>query len=257
MKGAMTIFAKDLKGYFTGPAFYIISFLFTGYLSYTYYVILRHFAQRSMFFMMQNHGQGEGLNLHQEVVVHHISNVNLVLLFLMPFLAVRLFTEEKKMHTMDLLLTSPVTATQIVVGKFLAAIGVAWTLVAVSALYPLSTSLFAQMEWGTFLSSYGGLLLLAACYAAVAVLCSSLTDSVLLAGILAIITTLMLWFVGWMNAISEDTTMQAIINQMSVSTHFGNMVKGSLQLSSFIYFGSVLFLFGFLTQRVVESARWR
>jgi ABC-2 type transport system permease protein len=257
MTGALTIAKRDFKSYFSGPGFYIVAFLFTGFLSYTYTMVLQHFAQRSFQFMMQSQGRGSGLNLHTEVFVHHISNVNLVLLLFTPFLTVRLFSEEMKMRTFDLLLTSPVTATEIVIGKFLAGFGAAFSLVALSMVYPLATRAFTEIQWGPLASAYLGLIFLTAAYVSIGIFCSSLTDSMIVAGISAIILSLLLWFVAWSGVLVEDPNMQAILNHFSVSNHFGQFVRGSIELKSLVFHLSVITLYCFLTQRVVESARWR
>lgn len=258
MRNILTIAGKDFRGYFSGPAFYVIGGLFTTFLSFTYFMLLRNFAQRSFQMMqMQMRGMGDGMNLHNEVIVGHISNVNLVLLILIPFITVRLFAEEKKMRTLDLLLTSPVTATEIVVGKFLAAFGAVWMLILVSLVYPISTAFFAPMQWGSMFSAYAGLLLIGAMYVAVGVFSSSLTESVILAGFIAIILSLCLWFVSWGSVVVEDPNWTTILNHISVSNHFGQFVRGSIQLVGLTFCLSVIAIYCFLTQRVVESARWR
>jgi len=262
MRGIITIMKKDLRVYFSGPSFYVIAALFTGLLSYTYYAILSRFHEQSMFMMMQTRGQGGGLNLHNQVFLQHISNLNLILLFFTPFLTVRLFAEEKKLRTFDLLLTSPVTATQIVLGKYLAGALTVFLLIFISALYPVSTSLFADVQWGLLGGAYLGLVLLSLAYVSVGVFCSSLTDSVVVAGIMSIILSLLLWFVAWSSVIAEGVEfygvdMKAVFEHISVATHFSEMVQGKIQSAGIVFFGSIVVLYCFLTQRVVESARWR
>ena len=257
MTGAFTIAKRDFKSYFSGPGFYIWAFIFLGFLSYTYSLVLQHFARQSFQFMMQTQGRGGGLNLHTEVIVHHISNVNLILLFISPFLTMKLFAEEKKMRTFDLLLTAPVTATEIVLGKFLAGFGVVFALIGLSTIYPIATTLFADVQWGPLGSAYLGLVFLAAAYVAIGVFASSLTDSIITAGIVSFILSLFLWFIAWSGVVVEDTTMQSVLQHFSVSQHFGQFVRGSLELKSFVFYLSVIFVYCFLAQRVVESHRWR
>jgi ABC-2 type transport system permease protein len=257
MTGALTIGKRDFKSYFSGPTFYVVGFVFLGFLSYTYIMVLQHFARQSFQFMMQTQGRGGGLNLHTEVFVHHISNVNLILLFTAPFLTVRLFSEEKKMRSFDLLLTAPVTATEIVVGKFLAGFGVTAVLIALSTIYPLATTLFTPIQWGPLVSAYLGLLLLGAAYVSIGIFCSSLTDSMIVAGFTSFILSLLLWFIAWSGVVVDDATAQAVLQHFSVSQHFGQFVRGSIELKSFVFYISVVFLYCFLTQRVVEYNRWR
>ena len=94
-------------------------------------------------------------------------------------------------------------------------------------------------------------------YVAVGVFCSSLTDSVIIAGITSIIFSLMLWFVAWGSSMAESPFAQAVLNHMAVTHHFGNLAKGSIEFSGILFHLSVVALYCFLTQRVVESHRWR
>lgn len=257
MTGIMTIAKRDFKSYFSGPTFYIVAFLFCAFLSVGYYVLLTQFAQSSLQYMKQMQGRGEGLNLHSQVMVGHISYVHLVLFFFIPFLTVRLFAEEKKHRSFDLLMTSPVSSTEIIIGKFMAGMGATLVLILLSLFYPVATSLFSEIQWGPLASAYLGLFLLVSAYVAVGLFCSSLTDSVIVAGITSIVFSLMLWFVAWGSAMAENPTAQTILNHMAVTYHFSNLVKGSVETSGIIFHLSVVTLYCFLTQRVVESHRWR
>ena len=161
------------------------------------------------------------------------------------------------MRTFDLLLTSPITSLEIVIGKYLAALTVGWGLSLLSLVYPLSLIKFTELQWGVMASSYVGLLLIVAMYVAIGVFASSLTQSVLLSGFIAIILSLGIWFVAWTSVILENPTLTAIFEHLSVAQHFGDFLKGSFQLAGVVFCLSVVALFCFLTERVVESARWR
>ncbi|MEQ1879257.1 MAG: ABC transporter permease subunit [Bdellovibrionia bacterium] len=257
MSGILTIAKRDFKSYFAGPGFYFVAALFLGFSSYTYSLVLQKFAHDSFQYMMQTQGKGGGLNLHTQVIVAHISNLNLFLLFTSPFLTMKLLSEEKKMRSFDLLLTSPVTSTDIIVGKFLAGFGVALSLILVSLVYPIATMLFTEVQWGPLASAYVGLALLAAAYIAIGVFASSLTDSLIFAGCASFIFCLLLWFIAWSSVAVEDPTLQMVLQHFSVSQHFGQFVRGSIELKSFVFHFSVVFMYCFLAQRVVESHRWR
>ena len=257
MRGALTIAGKDLRGLFMSPVFYVVAGICT--LSWTLMFIfsISDFTQQSMMQMMQAHGDGEGINLHYAVFARHISLVNLVLIFAISSLTMRLFTEEKRQRTYDLLLTSPVTATEIMFGKLIAGVLTAWALVGVSFLYPLSLAPFTQIDWGPLLTSYIGLLLLSAAYVSIGMFTSSLTENTALAVLSALICNVMFWFVGVAGESSDDPTVQAIFQQMNVGAHFVNFIKGQMSISSLTFLASIIFLASFLTQRVIESSRWR
>src|SRR5579871_550915 len=146
MKKALVIAMKEYKTYFTGPVAYVVAGLFMFLMSWMFFQILSAFASRSFMMMMQG-GRG-GMSLNEYVFTPHFGNVNVVLLIMVPALTMRLFAEEKKNRTMDLLMTSPLTATQIVAGKFIAGLLIVWTIIATLAIYPLSTTLFSHFDKG-------------------------------------------------------------------------------------------------------------
>lgn len=257
MKKVLTIWAKEFKAYFSGPGFYVVTGIYLLFLSYTYLLQLKHFTEKSIRMMYMMQGQGGGLNLHQEVFMSLIGTVNLVMLFLIPFITVRLLAEEKKSRTFDLLLTSPITSFEIVIGKFLAALSVAWLLCLISLIYPLSIMKFAEIQWGLLASSYVGLLLIVAMYVAVGIFASSLTQSNILSGFVAIILSFGLWFVAWTTVAIDDPFWTQVFEHLSVAQHFGKFTMGQLQVSGIVFALSIIAIFCFLAERVVESARWR
>lgn len=257
MKKTLTIWSKEFRTYFSGPGFYVITGIYMLFLSYTFLLQLKSFTERSIRMMYMAQGQGGGLNLHREVIVGLIGTVNLILLFLVPFLTVRLLAEEKRSRTFDLLLTSPITSLQIVAGKFLGALSVAWLLCLLSLVYPLSIVKFTEIQWGILASSYLGLLFVAAMYVAIGLFASSLTQSNILSGFIAIIMSFGLWFIAWSSQAIEDPTLSAVFDHLSLAQHFAKFSEGSLQVSSIVFSLSVVTVFCFLAERVVESARWR
>jgi ABC-2 type transport system permease protein len=197
------------------------------------------------------------MNLHYMVFVPHISYVNLIFIFAIPALTMRLVAEEKKLRTYDLLLTAPISATEIALGKFLAGFGTAMALVAVAFLYPLITAFFADFPWGPLLTSFLGLAFVAGAYVAVGLFASSLTESIMLSVVMALIFNLILWFISQGVSFSDNPTFTAIMEHLSVGQHFLAFLKGSFEVSAIVFFLSCATLFVFLSQRVIESSRWR
>ena len=256
MRGIWTIACKDIRGLFLGPLFYLIGGMCTILWSVVYTLSLQEFARSSMMTAMRGGGEG-GPNIHFEVFARHISLVNFIMILAVAALTMRLFAEEKKQRSFDLLLTSPVTATQIVLGKFIAGVTAAWAMVAISFLYPASVSVMTSIDWGTLLTSYLGLMLLVACYVAMGIFASALTESQVLAVVMALIFSVGIWFAGSGADAIENPIVAKVFEHLSISSHFVNFIKGSLSVASLMFFLSIIGLFTFLTQRVVESARWR
>ena len=252
MRGALVIAGKDLRNIFQSPLFYVIAGICCLAWSILFFFSVASFLQPQMMMMT-----GEGANLHFTVFAKHISLVNLVMIFAVAAISMRLFPDEKRQRTFDLLLTSPVTATDITVGKLIAGTLTAWALIGVSLLYPLSLSIWGKLDWGPLLCSYIGLMLLIAVYVAIDMFTSSLTESTVVAVVMALIANVLLWFLGAAAEASEGPLQRQIFDHLNVSTHYVNFLKGNFSVAGFMYFASVVFLFSFLTQRVVESTRWR
>lgn len=257
MRGILAIAGKDLRSLFFSPLFWVISFLLTCVWSGMYHISLGRFAETATIMRMQSQGEGGGPNLHEHVFTAHIALVHFFMILAVVALTMRLFAEEKKQRTFDLLLTSPVTATQIVAGKYLAALVAAWALIALSALYPLVTMLIADFDWGPLLAGYTGLLLLVACYVAVGMFASSLTESVVLAVVMGLIFSVGIWFIGALTDAVDSPMWIAVFEHLSIGNHFSAFLRGGVGTASIVFFFSVIFMSCFLTQRVVESSRWR
>ncbi len=255
MRNILTIAKKEYKGYLVSPIAYVVTSLFVFLMSWMFFQILSVFAQRSLMMMMQG-GKG-GMSLNDYVFGPHFGNVNVVLLIMVPALTMRLFAEEKKNRTMDLLMTSPLTATEIVAGKILAGCLVIWSILAFLAIYPISAKFFADYDKGPVLTAFLGLGLLSAVYVSIGVFASSLTENTIIAYFVAFVIELFFWVVGWASASMDGAEAQGVFNYLSIVSHFNDFVKGVVDTSSIIYYVSLVLFFGFLTQRVVESNRWR
>ena len=256
MRSIFVIAWKDLKALLTAPTLYIIATFCTALWSYGFMRNIMQFAERSMMSGMSPGAEG-GLNMHMTVFLYHISQINLLFIFLIPALTMRLLAEEKKLRTYDLLLTSPLTSTQITVGKFLAGFGAAAFLTTLSFLYPLATATFAKVQFGPLFTSYLGVLLVAGAYVAVGLFASSLTESVVLSVCMGLVFNLCLWFISQGSDFSDSPIFMSVMEHLSIGQHFMNFIKGAIKLSSTVFLLSVVTLFVFLTQRVVEASRWR
>jgi ABC-2 type transport system permease protein len=256
MRGTLTIAWRDFRALVTTPLFYIVAGCCAFIWGMWFPSFLDQFSKQNQH-MMGMEGTG---NVHSSVFAFHISLVNLLLLFAIPAISMKFFTEDKKLNTFDLLLTAPVTSTHIVMGKFLAGVAAVWILVLVSLVHPLSVWFggVSEIPWGPLFSAYFGLLLLTASYVAIGIFASSLTNSILLAVILGFIFNLMFWFVGSATEMTDSPRLIAIFEYLNVGEHFfKGFVKGTIKMTSIVFFLSVIGLNCFLTQRVVESARWR
>lgn len=253
MNALFAIAWKDFKSLVSSGTFMNIAGLFTALLSFTYIRQILEFSQRNA--MMAQGGQTA--NIHVTVFTNYLGLVNLILLLAIPAFTMRAIAEEKKLRTYDLLLTAPISATHIAIGKFLAVFGAGLVLVLLASLYPMGTSLFTDFQWGPLLTSLLGVVLLMGIYVAIGLFASSVTSSVIMAAFLGMILILTFWFVGQGSGFSDSPFWTAFFEHLSVGQHFVTFLRGTLKLSAVVYMLSAISLFIFLTQRVVESSRWR
>lgn len=255
MRAVLTLAGRDLRNLLTSPMFFMISGLCTVLWTYAYLRTLLTFVERTRAFMQP--GMEAGMNLQQQVFMMHISQINLLYVFVVPALTMRLLAEEKRFRTFDLLLTAPISSTQIALGKFLAGFGAVTALTLISFIYPLATRAATEFPMAPLLSAYAGVIFVSATYVAVGLFASSLTESVVLSVILGLIFNISLWFISQGMAGDASPAVSAILEHMSLLQHFLGFIMGAVKSASVVFFLSVVGLFVFLTQRVVESARWR
>jgi ABC-2 type transport system permease protein len=171
----------------------------------------------------------------------------------------RLVAEEKRQKTMELLYTTPVTPGQIVWGKYLSALAVLVTALALTLLYPALVQVVARdangVEWRSVLLSYAGLFLLGAAYMAIGLFISSLTESQVVAALITFVVLLMTWIIGWTANETEGWTRE-LVTYLSSVTHLDSFSRGTLELKDVVYFLSISALGLFATHRAIEAHRW-
>lgn len=257
MMGIMTIFKKELKGFYFNPTFWMICFLISVIFSWVYPIQLNRFAELLMNFVMQQGIEQNKLNIHYGVFLTQLSYLNLLLILVVPALTMKLFAEEKKLRTFDLLLTSPVTSLEIVVGKFFAALGAIAGIVFLAFLYPLATSALATVSWMPLIVAFMGIFLVGAVYAAMDLFASSLTENSIAAFATSVMFNISIWFVGIGAHVVDGEKARKVFEHVSLSSHLSSLVEGTVRTNGLIFFFSIIILFCFLAERVVESSRWR
>lgn len=249
---------KDFFQIISSPMFFIILGVSCFFWSFVYVRSLIVFASQSMSMPVQMAQEGGGMNIHYHVFFPLLAQVNLMLLFIVPALTMRLFAEEKKLKTFDLLMSSPLTSTQIVVGKFFAAYKCSLIIIFVSFLYILLASFFADFNWVMPLLSYLGLMLLTAVYVSLGILASSLSSSVVLSTILGVIFNVFIWVVtNQVKDLTNNSVFVSVMDYLSVPMHFEQFVMGKFVISSFCFFIIVITFLIFITVKVIDVLRWR
>jgi ABC-2 type transport system permease protein len=183
-------------------------------------------------------------------------NVSVVALFVLPLITMRTYSEEKRSGTIELLLTSPVTDTQIVLGKFFGAVALYAMMLAVTLVHIAILFVYGNPEWKPIASGYLGLLLMGASFMSIGLLISSLTKNQIVAGMSTFAVLLLLWTLGWMTD-SAGPTMQKVLSALSITDRFDDFSKGVISASHLVYYLSFITFGLFLTAKSVDSERWR
>lgn len=178
---------------------------------------------------------------------------SIVLLMVMPLLTMRLISEEKRNKTISLLLSSPVSITEIVLGKYVGLLLFISTILALLILMPLSLSMGTELDFSKLISGFLGLFLMLAAFAAAGLYMSSLTDNPMIAAVSTFGLLLLLWMINVNSA--SVTGNGSALTYLSIHSHFTAMLRGILNTRDLAYF--LLFIAGFivLTIRQLETQR--
>lgn len=257
MRNALAIAGKDIRAYFVSPIAYVVMTGFVLLGGWFFFNLLARFTFLvQMYGAMQNPQAMQQLNLNDFVIAPLLHNLSVVLVILIPVITMRAFAEEKRAGTYELLMTAPLSVTEIVIGKFLGAFVFVFLMVLLTGIYPVILLLYGNPEVGVLLGGFLGLLLLATAFLSVGLLTSSLTQNQIIAAVSCLVILLLLYVISW-PAETAGETMGAVLRYLSLTEHFGEMVKGIIDTRDLVYFVSVIVLALFLTQRAVESLRWR
>ncbi len=200
--------------------------------------------------------QASPLNVNQQFVRPLLLNATVVLLFVLPMITMRTYAEEKRSGTIELLLTSPVTDLQIIVGKFLGAMALYASMLLVTLIYVAVLFVFGNPEWKPIATAYLGLLLLGGCFISVGMLISSFTRNQIVAGMLTFGIFLLLWVIDWIGSFLGPSG-EKIVNYLSITRHFDDFAKGVIDTAHLVYYVSFITFGLFLTAKSVDSERWR
>jgi len=204
-------------------------------------------------------GLGAGtpaVNINEQLIRPVFQYSMVVFLIVLPMITMRTYSEEKRSGTMELLLTSPITDFQIIMGKFLGAMGLYASMLGVTLIHMVLLFWVSQPEWMPILTSYRGLLLLGGCFMAVGLLISSLTKNQIVAVVATFAIFMMLWMVNWIAQFMSPTS-QAVLNYLSITGHLEDFMGGVIDTKHVVYYVSFIAFGLFLTARSVDVERWR
>ena len=255
MTNILAIAHKELKSYFASPIGWVLLAVFAVLYGWFFGNILLFFERQSS--QMGAMGMGpQSVNINQQLIRPVLMNVSVIMLFFLPLVTMRTYAEEKRMGTMELLLTSPLTDTQIVLGKFFGSMALVTALLAVTIPHILLLFFYSTPEWRPLAIAYLGYLLMTGCFMAVGLFVSSLTRNQIVAAVATFGVFLMLWVIDWVGSFAGPRS-KPIYEYLSITGHFEDFTKGVIDTRHLVYYVSFITFGLFLTIRSVDSERWR
>ena len=258
MRNILAIASKELKSYFASPIGWILLGFWALLYGYFFVAILNFFVRQSM--QMSQFGQAgpQAMNLNQQLLRPLVAqNLPILVLFLLPAVTMRTYSEERRSGTIELLLTSPLSDFQIIMGKFLGAMSLYVVMLGVTLIHIAILVVYGgRPEWKPIATVYLGLLLLGGCFISVGLFISSLTKNQIVAFVATFATFLMLWVITWIGTFFGPTA-DRLTQYLSIIGQFDDFGKGVLDTTHLIYYISFITFGLFLTAKSADSERWR
>jgi ABC-2 type transport system permease protein len=259
MRSFYAIYRKEMGHYFVSPIAYVVIASFVLITAILFSVDLQYSITQAMRQQMEGmqYGMPANYDVPSNVLRGFFGLFSTLVLFLTPMMTMSVFADERKRGTMELLMTSPITETQIVLGKFAASLTLFAIMLAPTLIYVVF--LFAHSDptppWRLLVGGYAGILLLGGAVLALGSFISSLTENLIIAAVLTFLAILLIWLLnigqslgGWLGA---------TLAYLSLISHYEDFTRGIVDTSSLVYYFSFMALFIFLTVRSVDSMRWR
>lgn len=255
MRNIWIIWRKELNSYFVSPIAYFLLTMFGVVTAFFFWLYLRDFVEYGM--EMQMRGQMMPMNLNEQVIRPLLSNAGVIGLFFIPMITMRLFAEEKRTGTIELIATSPVRDIEVILGKWLAALTLYACMLLFTAVNFAFLFKYGNPDWKPLVIGYLGLLLQAGALLAIGTFISSMTKNQIIAGAVTFGICVLLWVISSVGEF-ETAAWAQVLAYTSVLTHFEeSFAKGVLDAKDAIFYLTVIFLGLFFTARSMESLRWR
>jgi len=250
----LAIAQKELKSYFASPIAYVVIGLFALMFGFFYYTLLGIFIEQGMRMMGMQGGPTQ--NVNEQMLRPLFLNASVLLLFVLPMITMRTYSEEKRSGTIEVLLTSPLTDVDIIMGKFLGAMALYAAMLAVTLVHVGVLFAFGTPEWIPIATGYLGLLLMGGCFISIGLLISSFTRNQIVAVMATFAVFLLLWVINWAGPLTGPTT-QAVLEYLSITSHLDDFTRGIIDTKHVVYYVSFIAFGLFLTARSVDTERWR
>jgi ABC-2 type transport system permease protein len=254
VRNILLICRKELKSYFASPIAYLLMAFFALIFGFGFYTATRDMVRFSM--QSQMMGQQQPMNVNDQIIRPLLGFASTIALFLIPMITMRLFAEEKRSGTIELLLTSPIKDIEIIIGKWVGAMLLYLCVLGMSMINIAMLFAWGKPDLKPVLVAYLGLILQGGALLAIGAFISTTTKNQIIAGGVTFFVCLLLWLLSWFTAYDSSAPAQ-VVNYISIVTHFENFSKGVLDSKDVVFYLSMIFFALFITSRSMESLRWR
>jgi len=235
VRNALAIALKEFKSYLASPMAYVVTGIFLVLTGFFFSISQSTYSETSISGFLQAG--------------------SILLLLLSAVLAMRLLAEERKMGTLELLLTSPVRDSEVIAGKFLGCLAILVVMLILTFYYPVLLMVLGDPDMGPIFTGYLGLFLLGSTSLAVGLFASSITSNQIVAAVVAGGILFALWFLGAAADLLPEA-FGSIIGYLSLSSYFPDFMLGVVDTRGIVYYLSITALFLFLATRSLENSRW-
>lgn len=254
MRNVWIIFQKELRSYFVSPIAWLLLTMFAVIFGFFFWNGVAYFDFVGM--QQQMRGETFPMNINEQIIRPLLNNASVIGLFFIPIITMRLFAEEKRNGTIELLTTSPIHDVEVILGKWLAALTLYASMLFFTGLSFIFLFRYGNPDWKPLLIGYLGLLLQAGCLLAIGTFISTLTKNQIIAGAATFAVCLMFWVFEWVSGY-ETASWARVLSYMSVTVHFESFARGVLELKDAVYYATLILIGLFFTARSMESLRWR
>jgi len=256
MGNVLAIFGKEMRSYFGSPIAYVMAGVFLLFTGFIFRNQVLEFHDMSVFLKFAEYGEKSRLNVNEVVVESFFEFQTFVWMIVIPMLTMRLYAEEKRGGTYELLMTSPITSGQILMGKFLACYFLYALIEFLAFGYLGILAMYARIDWGPVYSGALAVLLMGGTFISVGILASSLTENQIIAAVLSFFMLILLWMIDWAARYAGDV-FYVVLKFLSLVEHTRDMIQGVVDTHDIVFFLSATLFFLFVTHNVLESHRWR
>lgn len=248
-----TLWKKELESYFASPLAYVLIGLFSLISGIIFFNLLATYTDGIQAIPQQ---MAQEISFVEEVVLRLFANINFLFLVFIPLITMRLFSEEKRLETMDLYWMAPVREWQVVLSKGLAALTLILAMLLMTIIFPLIIWGVGIRDFSLLGTSYLGVFLNALCYISLGLFCSSLSGNQIIAALLSVLGIMFLWMITWGGHLNSNYLIAEIFTYIGITSHFERILRGLVGTQDIIYYVTFIFFFGFLTVKSLGRRNW-